>query len=432
MGQGQQALDQLWILVASALIFFMQAGFLCLEVGFVRPRNVVVTAMKNVVDWCATSVVWLFVGFGLAFGHTAGGWIGSDLFFGEGVAFPAGNALGWTYFLFQLGFAGTSATIVSGAMAERVSFTTYLSMTVANCLLIYPVVAHWAWGNGFFADQKPWLAGLGFHDFAGSTVVHSVGGWISLVGIWKLGPRLGRFDAQGKPRAMASYSLPFVALGVFLLWFGWWGFNGGSTLRAGESAALVILKTNLAGAVGGLVAFAHARILQGRRDLEAKFLGGALAGLVAITACAAVVSIPCTLLVGVLAGVVHNLVYELLLRVGLDDPVGAVPVHLGGGILGTLCVGLFGQLDLLAGLTGASNGRLEQIGVQALGVGAVAVWTVGASLLVMWMLKATVGLRVSPQQEAEGLSLAGEAAPKADSASEALDRDEIRRRMGGE
>jgi Amt family ammonium transporter len=428
-GDGPTQTDRLWVLASAALVFFMQAGFLCLEVGFVRPRNIVVTAMKNVVDWTVLSVIWIAVGFGFAFGHTADGLIGTDVFWADGIGAADSNGLGWTFFMFQLGFAATSATIVSGAMAERVSFTTYITITIANGLLIYPVVAHWAWGNSFFTEQSTWLTDLGFHDFAGSTVVHSVGGWISLVGIWMLGPRLGRFDAAGKPRAMGSYSIPIVALGCFILWVGWWGFNGGSTFRANDEAAAVIAKTNLAGAVAGLVAFLHARYLQ-KTDVEAKFLGGVLCGLVAITACSAVVSASSAAIIGLLAGLVHNLVYAAMLRFRLDDPVGAVPVHLGGGLLGTLCVGLFGRMDQLHKITGVDNTRAEQIGAQLAGMGAVAAFTVVMSLVVLKGLKATVGLRVSPQQEAEGLSLSGEAPPAA-SAAEDLDLDEVRKQLGG-
>jgi Amt family ammonium transporter len=416
--------DQLWVLVAAGLIFLMQAGFLCLEVGFVRPKNVVVTAMKNMADWSIVSLIWLVVGFGVAFGHTAEGLIGTDLFFGDGLT---ADNFGWTFFLFQLGFAGTSATIVSGAMAERVSFNTYLVVTAANALFIYPVVAHWVWGTTFFPDQSTWLSARGFHDFAGSTAVHSVGGWISLIGIWQLGPRLGRFGADGKPRPTEVYSLPLVGLGVFLLWFGWFGFNGGSTLTAGDGTALVIAKTNVAGAAAGVVAYAHASLLQRREDLEAKFMGGLLTGLVAITAGAAVVPVWAALVIGALAGLAHNLCFQALLRARLDDPVGAVPVHLAGGVLGTLCVGLFADLDVLNALTKVDNSRGEQIVAQLTGVGAVAVWTCVVSFILLKVLRATTGLRVSPQQEAEGI-ITSQPAP---APPPALSEDEIRKLMGG-
>lgn len=418
-GSGPDRVDELWVLVSAALIFLMQAGFLALEVGFVRPPNASITAMKSVVDWCVGSVLWLLVGFGIAFGPTAGGLAGIGFFGGEGIEPPAGNGLGWTYFLFQMGFLGTAITIVSGGMAERVSFLVYMICTAFNAILIYPVVAHWVWGNGFIV-QDTLLASRGFVDFAGSSAVHSVGGWICLVGIWVLGPRLGRFGADGKPRELPITSMPLVALGTLILWFGWWGFNGGSTLAAGASAAKVIARTNVAGAAAAICAYLHAALFQGRRDLEAKFIGGALAGLVAITAGAHVVSSLGAVIVGLIAGIVHNLLFELLIRLRLDDPVGAVPVHLGGGILGTLCVGLLGQAELLP------KPRLEQIGVQLMGIAAIGAWTVATSYVLFAVLKATLGMRVAPDLEVSGITLSEiTATPPVESISE----EEIRRMM---
>ena len=409
--------DQVWVLVACALIFFMQSGFLALEVGLVRPRSATVTAMKCVVDWSVTSLIWLAFGYGLAFGDSAGGFIGSSFWGGEGIDSAAG---GWTMFLFQMCFAGTAVKIVSGAMAERVGFHTYVLCALVNVALIYPLIAHWIWG-GTVTGDKTWLAGMGFLDFAGTTVVHSVGGWISLSAIWILGPRLGRFDAEGNPRPTDTFNVPLAALGVMILWVGWFGFNGGSTLK-GASAGLVIVTTNLAGAVAGLVAWLHARVRVPDRDVEGKFLGGALTGLVAITGCANIVSPLAALAIGALAGIVHNVVFELLLKLRLDDPVGAVPVHLGGGILGTLCVALFGKSSLLP------NGRLEQLGVQALGVVAVGAACVAITVGLLMVLKKTIGLRVSPRAENEGLTLCR--MPDAP-AKPAIDEAEIRRLMGG-
>jgi Amt family ammonium transporter len=420
-GEGATDTDKLWILVSAALIFVMQTGFLLLESGLVRPQNGPITALKGVVDWTVTSVIWLVFGYGLAFGATFHGIVGTSLWMGVGFDPPVGNGLGWLYFLFQLGFVGTSVTIVSGAMAERVGFHTYVICSIVNAGLIYPLVCHWCWGNGFIA-QPAWLADLGFRDFAGSTVVHSVGGWISLVAIWMLGPRVGRFDADGKPRPIATNSIPLAAAGAFLLWFGWWGFNGGSTLVAGESAAKVIANTNVAGATGGLVAWLYGRYAPPHRDVQNKFLGGALAGLVAITACSNVVSPVGALVVGVLAGFVHNLAYEALYRFELDDPVGAVPVHLAGGILGTLCIALFGQQDLLP------LPRVQQLGVQVLGVAVVGAFTVAVTVATLAVVKRTLGLRVSAREELAGVTLEPyvEAPPELPP-----DEAELRRRMGG-
>lgn len=417
---GPDRVDELWVLVSAALVFFMQAGFLALEVGFVRPQNASVTALKSVVDWSVGSILWLLVGFGMAFGPTNGGWVGFGFLGGAGIDPPAGNGMAWTYFLFQLGFLGATIAIVSGGMAERVSFVVYIVCTAFTSLVVYPVVAHWVWGNGFLA-QDTFLASRGFVDFAGSSVVHSVGGWICLVGIWILGPRLGRFGADGKPRNLATTSMPLVALGTLILWFGWWGFNGGSTLVAGTSAAQVIARTNVAGAAAGICAFLHGMLFQGKRDLEGKFAGGALTGLVAITANAHVVTPLGALVVGLLAGLVHNVVYELLLALRLDDPVGAVPVHLGGGLLGTLCVGLLGQPDLLP-----KGDRVGQLGVQLLGIAVIAVWSVATSFVLFKVLKATIGMRVAPDLEMAGITLS-EIVPTAP--AEALSEEEIRRMM---
>jgi ammonium transporter, Amt family len=410
--------NQVWVLIACALIFFMQAGFLALEVGLVRSRSATVTAMKCIVDWSVVSIIWLVFAYGFAFGDSAGGWLGGSFFGGDGIE---GSSGGWTMFLFQLCFAGTAVTIVSGAMAERVGFHTYVICSAVNVALIYPLVAHWVWGGAVSGDET-WLYGMGFRDFAGSTVVHSVGGWISLVAIWMLGPRLGRFDADGKPRPMDAFNVPLAGFGVLVLWMGWFGFNGGSTLQGNDSAAAVIIKTNLAGAASGLVAWAHARWSTPDRDVEMKFMGGALTGLVAITASANMVSPMSALAIGAIAGLVHNYAFELLLKLRLDDPVGAVPVHLFGGVFGTLCVALFGKSSALP------KGRFEQLGVQAIGVVAVAVTCVAITYGLLLVLKKTIGLRVSPREENEGLTLCR--LPDVP-AQPALSEAEIRRLMGG-
>jgi ammonium transporter, Amt family len=249
--------------------------------------------------------------------------------------------------------------------------------------------------------------------------VHSVGGWVSLIGIIVVGPRMGRFDGQGRPVNLGTYSLAWSGMGVLMLWFGWWGFNGGSTLALNASVPLIIANTNIAGAVGGLVALAHAKLFQEGRDATAKFMGGILGGLVAITASCHMVSPVAAVLIGATAAVLHNLALEGLLRVRLDDPVGAVPVHLVCGIWGTLAVGIFGKTAMLG-----DNGRLEQIGVQALGIGIVAVWSVFVSLLTFLLLKRYVGLRVSPTEEIAGYDIEGVAAASMTDAGELTLADE--------
>ncbi len=411
--------QQVWMLASAALIFLMQGGFLALETGLVRTPAAPVTAMKSVVDWTVVSVLWVVFGFGMTFGHTVGGWFGSGYFMGEGVE---ATSRGWIFFLFQLGFAGTAVTIVSGAMAERVGFHTYVICSIVNGGLLYPLVAHWIWGGAANA-QPTLLSGLGFLDFAGSTVVHSLGGWISLASIWILGPRIGRFGANGQPMPIEPHSMALASLGALVLWFGWWGFNGGSVTGT-ESAGLVIVNTNLAGAAGCLVGWMHGRWQTPDRDVEAKLLGGALAGLVAITASANIVSPASALIIGTLAAIVHNLFYEGLLRARLDDPVGAVPVHLGGGIFGTLCVAVFGKAELLP------HGRLEQFGVQLIGVAAVGVLAVLVTTVLLQLLKRTMGLRLSPREERIGATLCR--LPDEEKKPEALDEATLRRLMGGE
>jgi Amt family ammonium transporter len=395
--------DRAWVLVAACLVFFMQVGFLALEVGFVRRKAIVITAMKNVVDWVVCCLAFFGAGWGLMFGYTVDGLVGGSgwlLAGGDG-----GHAIGiGIHFLFNLAFAGTAATIVSGAMAERTAFVPYVISSAVVTAIIYPVVGHWIWGNGFFASNSTLLTQWGFIDFAGSTVVHSVGGWVSLIGIIVVGPRIGRFDADGQPVNLGNYSLAWSGMGVLILWFGWWGFNGGSTLRLDESVAGIIVNTNVAAAAGGFAAMIHGKLAQAGRDLTAKFMGGVLAGLVAITASCHIVSPVAAVVIGVVAGVLHNIALEAMVRFRLDDPVGAVPVHLACGIWGTLAVGIFGRDD--AFLPGQS--RLAQIGVQALGVGIVAAWTVFASLLTFLLLRRYVGLRVSAHEELVGYDLGGE------------------------
>lgn len=399
----QETLDTLWVLIAAALVFFMQAGFLCFEVGSVRPKNAWVTAAKNVADWTVISICYFFVGFGLQYGTSVGGVIGSSLFAGVGLDDPSGNHLSWTFFLFQLAFSGTAATIVSGAMAERVNFKAYLFMMVIMGLIIYPIWGHWVWGNGFYSNNKPWLQSLGFIDFAGSSAVHMVGGFSSLIGISVLGPRMGRYSRDGQLKRMDTYGLSWSALGTMILWFGWWGFNGGSTLAMNKDVGIIIFNTNISAAVAGLVAFVHCSALQGRRDIDAKFLGGILGGLVAITACCHVVTPLGAVLVGASAGVIHNLSYDLVVRRWrLDDVVGAVPVHGFCGMWGVFCVALFGVESKLP------NPRTEQMLVQMLGILACAAWASGISFVALRFVKSVFGVRVSAMHEINGLTLEGE------------------------
>jgi len=403
-------IDSLWILVSAALVFMMQAGFLCLEVGFVRNRNIGATALKNLIDWAMVGLAFFLFGFGLLFGDDVGGWVGSRYFLLEGLdpsAFPGGGL----FFLFQLGFAATAVTIVSGALAERVSFVSYLAAAFLMGALVYPVFGHWVWGPG------GWLANLGFIDFAGSMVVHGLGGTMALVGAWIVGPRLGRFDPDGNARPLEAHHLGLSVLGVTILWLGWWGFNGGSTLAFDGRVAGIIVNTNLAASAGGLSAFAHARLLQGSRCVEAKLAGGVLGGLVAITASCHLATPAAAAAIGLLAGVIHNLAYEALERLRIDDPVGAVPVHLACGIFGVVAVALFAPADALP------RGRVEQLGVQLLGAVACVAWSGATAYGLFRALRAVVGLRVSPAEERTGLTLGRFVEPEDD---DALDAEALR------
>lgn len=302
--------------------------------------------------------------------------------------------------MFQLAFAGTAVTIVSGAMSERTGFIPYLTASLIISMIIYPVFGHWAWGNLFFENNSAWLADLGFIDFAGSTVVHSVGAWTSLVGLYFLGARIGRYDEAGNIRPFPSYNLPYAVLGVFLLWVGWWGFNGGSTLALNETVGKIILNTNLAGAAGGLFAYFHCMIFQKKADVYEKLLGGVLGGLVAITASPHIQTPLTSILIGGLAGVVHNYGYDIVLKKWrIDDAVGAIPVHGFCGAFGTLAVALFAPADSLP------NDRLMQFGIQSVGIVTAFVWTTGIAFTMFYVLKKTVGLRVSPSEEREGITL---------------------------
>jgi Amt family ammonium transporter len=397
-------LDSLWVAIAAALVMMMQAGFLCLETGFVRERHAEATALKNLVDWILSNLIFFSVGFGLMFGESVGGLFGSSLFALHGLSDVRGPiSQNEVFFLFQLGFAGTSATIVSGAIAGRASVLGYLGSSTAVAALVYPVIGHWAWGNALLDSNQPWLASLGFIDFAGSTVVHSSGAWFALVAAHSIGPRRGRYDALGRVLPIPCHSIQLSTLGVLILWLGWWGFNGGSTLRFDARVASIIVNTNLAGAAGALVALAHGWLFQDKRDLSAKLLGGTLGGLVAVTASCHLVSPLAAIFVGAVGGWVHNVAFELLLRrLRIDDPVGAVAVHGFCGVWGTLAVALVVPQEQLA------MGRLAQLAVQATGVVACFAWSSAVALVAFALIRRTIGVRLSPEQELGGVDASGQ------------------------
>lgn len=393
------ALDTLWILLAAFLVFFMQAGFGMLEAGLVRSKNAANIIMKNLLDFCFAALGYFIFGYAIMYGagnlfFGASGWflVGAESAV-EGVPLEA-------VWLFNAVFAGTAATIVAGAVAERMRFVSYLAYSFLISAFIYPVVGHWVWGGG-------WLAELNFHDFAGSTVVHGVGGMSALVGAWMLGARFGRFSADGASNVIAGHNMPLVGIGVFILWFGWFGFNAGSTLGFGDPqlVARVALNTTLAPSTAAIAAMLIAWIWFGKPDLTIA-LNGALAGLVGITAPCAVVGPQAALLIGAVAGVLVVLGIDWLNRLRIDDPIGAVPVHALCGIWGTIAVGLFGQAVLGSPANGLFyGGGFGQLGIQCLGVLACLSFTGIAMWVVFKVIDVTIGLRVSHETELRGLDI---------------------------
>jgi Amt family ammonium transporter len=393
------SLDTVWVLTAAFLVFFMQAGFGMVEAGFTRAKNACNILTKNFLDYCVACLMFFAVGYGLMFGR--GNWfLGWTGFMMHNPENPSGVPV-LAFWLFQAAFCGAAATIVAGAMAERMKFHAYLIYTAVVSALVYPIIGHWVWNSG------GWLAGLGFGDFAGSTVVHTTGGVISLVGTIILGPRLGKYGPDRRPRALPGHSIPLAALGVFLLWFGWFGFNPGSTLSVGDGTAisLIATNTNMAAAAGAVVAMAMVWIIYKKPDLSMT-MNGALAGLVAVTAPCAFVSPAAAMLIGATGGVLVVLGVVLLDRCGVDDPVGAVAVHGINGIWGSLAVGLWGQQALGLSRDGLFHGGgFAQLGVQALGVTAVAAFAMLSMTAVFLIIRRTVGLRVSRDEELRGLDI---------------------------
>ena len=406
----QTAINTMWTLLAAFLVFFMQAGFAMVETGFTRAKNAANIMMKNLMDFAFGSIAFFVVGYGLMFGASSGGLFGTDKFLLAHVDVSTGDGL-WqmAFWLFQIVFAATAATIVSGSMAERTKFGAYIAYSIVISLVIYPVSGHWIW------NADGWLAKMGFHDFAGSTVVHSVGGWAALVGAAIIGPRVGKYvKANGKTRAKAipGHSITLGALGVFILWFGWFGFNPGSTTSGMNlSIATIAVTTNLAAAAGACAAMCTAWLHFGKPDTSMA-LNGALAGLVAITAPCAVVSPGAAILIGLIAGVVVVLSVELIDKVlHVDDPVGAVSVHMVCGVLGTLFVGLFASPAYIAASGAACEpglfygGGVKQLTVQVAGAVAVGGWVLATAGSLFFLLKKLNLLRVSREEELKGLDI---------------------------
>ncbi|AVZ84951.1 ammonium transporter [Acinetobacter sp. WCHA45] len=381
------SLDSVWVVVGGILVFFMQAGFALIESGSVRSKNTVNVLMKNYMDTCIGGIIFWLFGFGLMFGLNQTGWIGWGYFMPDQL-----DDWHWNLLFFQMMFAATATTIASGAMAERIHFVAYVVSAIFVSGVIYPIFGSWAWGGLFGGDG--WLKALGFIDFAGSTVVHSIGGWVALAGIIVLGPRLGRFGRKGQSHFLAGHNLPLVALGGFILWFAWFGFNAASTVAASVSIGRIALNTHLA-ACAAASTYMILALLQSKAVLMRHTINASLAGLVAITAGCATMSPPFAIITGASAGFLITFVPQFIEKMQLDDVVDAVTVHGVCGAWGTLAAGIFFEKALF---------NLDIILVQALGVGAALIWGFGASFIMFKLLdKLLGGLRVSQQHEQRGL-----------------------------
>ncbi|MFZ1289269.1 MAG: ammonium transporter [Melioribacteraceae bacterium] len=408
-------LDTIWVLITGMLIFFMNLGFAMVESGFARSKNAVNILSKNFIVFAVSSLAFWAIGWGIMFGN------GNDFFGLSGIFGLNGadnspatgdayqgvySAMSWATvpllakFFFQLVFAGTAATIVSGAVAERIKYLSFIVFSFVLVAFLYPVTGHWIWGGG-------WLAKLGFWDFAGSTVVHSVGGWAALAGVLVLGPRIGKYSG-GKIHAIPGHNMTSATIGVMVLWLGWFGFNPGSTMAADpEAISRIIITTNSAAIAGILVSTAVAWIVLGKPDLSMT-INGCLAGLVAVTAPCAYISVESSLLIGAIAG--GLVVYAVIFfdKMKLDDPVGALAVHLANGVFGTLAVGLFAEDRFMPNTTGNGllfGGGFTLFGNQIIGVLAVGAFTFGVSFIVWQIIKTTMGIRVGEVEEMEGLDI---------------------------
>ncbi|EZH71547.1 ammonium transporter [Aquimarina atlantica] len=392
--------NNVWMMVCTALVFFMHLGFSFLEIGLTRQKNTINILFKNVFIICIGLLLYYIGGFNLMYPGFEDGDIGFLKFAGFGIAAPengmtpeyaSGGYTWWTDFLFQGMFAATAATIVSGAVAERIKLGAFMIFTILYVGLVYPIVGSWQWGSGFLSTFKIGEA-EGFYDFAGSTLVHSVGGWAAMVAIILLGARIGKYSSEGKPQAIPGHNIPIAAAGVLILWLGWFGFNGGSVLSADPAGtSLVLVTTCLAAAAGGVGAFVLSTILYKNYDLT-MFLNGILGGLVGITAGADLMSPNEAVIIGLCAGIIIVLGVALVDKLKLDDPVGAIAVHLICGIWGTIAVGIFG-----------TKAGFDQFMVQGLGVLIVGAFCLITAFVIIFILKKTIGIRVSEKEEIDGL-----------------------------
>lgn len=396
-------IDRVWVFVASAMVFLMQGGFLLFEIGMCRSQHAPHIALKNILDWTVVSLTFFLIGFAIMFGHSENGIWGSDLYLLSGLHAGDAHKLGGIFFIFQLAFAGTAVTIISGVILERATIVTYLAIAFFTSAIIYPVIGHWIWGNLFFPENEPWLEKLGFMDFAGATVVHSTGAWVGLIAAIFIGKRTGRYTDDSTSTTINPFkksNVAFSCLGIIVLWFGWWGFNAGSLLELNEKVGEIILNTNVVGASAGIAAFLHCFYLQDKENLLEKLLGGILGGLVASTACCDVITPVGAMLVGVTAGLVHNYSYDFITKtLKIDDAIGAIPVHGFCGVWGTLCVAIFGRTEAL------NLPRMEQFLVQGLGVLVCFLWCIATGWLLFFLLKRFVKIRLTDEEQATGIHI---------------------------
>lgn len=397
-GGGINLVDTMWVLVAAFLVFFMNAGFAFVETGFCRSKNAVNILAKNFSVFAIAMVAFWAVGYGLMFGSGAG-LLGTNSFLlNETANNPAPNIPVYAFFFFQAAFAAAGCSIISGAVAERIKFGAYLLFGTVLVAFIYPLGGHWIWGGG-------WLGRLGFHDFAGSTVVHSVGGWAALSGILFLGPRSGKYRPDGAAKAIVGHSIPLATLGGFILWLGWFGFNPGSELAMDANVPRIALTTALASCTGVLGAMVTAWMVSGKPDFS-MMVNGCLAGLVAVTAPCAVLSPAGSLVIGLVAGVLVVCAVYFFDKMHIDDPVGALAVHLVNGIWGTVAVGLFAVPELFNGSAGLLyGGGFKVLGTQLIGIVAVGATAFGLSSVLWFLIKKTIGIRVSREEEIGGLDV---------------------------
>ena len=409
-------LDNIWVLVAAVLVIFMQAGFALVEAGLTRAKNVANIFMKNLMDFCVGALLFFAVGYAIAFGGDMTGlgkFIGGDGWFlaGDGIV-SYGTLDKFVFFTFQVAFAATAATIVSGAMAERTQFRSYVLYSAVISGIIYPIVVRWQWGGGWLAQMD-----TPFHDFAGSSIVHMTGGCAAVMGAYFLGPRKGKYSAEGKPQTIPGHSIPFAILGCFILLVGWYGFNPGSQLGADPVVGLIAVNTTIAGAAGAVVAMFTTWIKSGKPDVSMTG-NGLLAGLVAVTAGCYAVNPLGAFIIGAVAGFIVVFAVLFFDKIRLDDPVGAISVHGVCGAFGTLAVGLFsatqvtGDEDAILLRKGLFyGGGASQLGSQFIGVVAIAAFVLVTSGILFFVLKSTIGLRVSEEEEVDGLDVHEHGAP---------------------